>query len=266
MNYKSSTFYTFLFLCVISIIGTNISVPKLANAQDNTVDPKADQLLRKMSDYLSSIEQFTFQGAVTIDAVLFSGQKIQNNGMIDASIKRPDRFYITRKGDLIDQAFYYDGNNLTLFGKKVNFYASIDALPTIEKTIDKAIEDVGLIAPGADIIYRNSYDILMEDVVSGFYAGLSIIQGVECHHLAFRNREVDWQIWIENDDTPLPCKYLITSKWTRGEPQFSVVFFDWNTAAKLKNELFVFTPPKDVEKIEFIPSEAIGVTPVSPKK
>ncbi len=40
-----------------------------------------------MSDYLSSIEQFTFQGAVTIDAVLFSGQKIQNNGMIDASDK-----------------------------------------------------------------------------------------------------------------------------------------------------------------------------------
>ena len=255
--------YSLLFLCIIE---TCMLTTKLAYGQDDAVDPEARQILREMSDYLSAIEQFTFQGAVTIDTVLFSGQKIQNNGTIDASIKRPDRFYIARKSDLIDQAFYYDGKILTLFGKKVNFYASVDALPTIEKTIDKAIEEVGLIAPGADIIYHNSYDILMENVLSGFYVGVSIIQGVECHHLAFRNRDVDWQIWIENDDTPLPCKYLITSKWTRSEPQFSVVFFDWDIAAKLKNEQFIFTPPEDSEKIEFISIEVNGVTPASTKE
>ncbi len=250
MAIKYSTLCSYLILC---ILGTSMFTPKLANAQDNAVEPEAQQILRKMSDYLSSLKQFTFQGDITTDVILFSGQKLQNSGSIDISIRRPNRFYLTRKGNYVDQAFYYDSKTLTLLGKKVNFYASIDALPTIEETLDKAIEEVGLIAPGADIIYQNTYGVLMEDVESGFYAGLSTIQDVECHHLAFRKSEVDWQIWIENDDTPLPCKYLITSKWTRGEPQFSVVFFNWNTAAKLKDELFVFTPPEGAEKIEFIP-------------
>lgn len=263
MTTKTSTIFLLLILCVI---GASILAPKFAIAQDNTVEPEADQLLRKMSDYLSSLVQFTFQGAVTIDAVLFSGQKIQNNGVIDASIKRPDRFYIERKGDVIDQAFYYDGKELTLFGKNINFYASIGALPTIEETLSMAIEEVDLIAPAADIIYQNSYEILMEDVVSGFYAGLSTIQGVECHHLAFRNSEVDWQIWIENDDTPLPCKYLITNKWTHGEPQFSITFSNWNSTVKLNNELFVFKPPEDAEKIEFIPVDADIAAPLSTKE
>lgn len=258
MAIKYSTLCSFL---VLSIIGTSMLTPKLANAQDNAVEPEAQQILRKMSDYLSSLKEFTFQGDITNDAILFSGQKLQNSGTIDVSIRRPNRFYLTRKGNIVDQAFYYDGKTLTLFGKKVNFYASIAALPTIEETLNRAHEEVGLIAPGADIIYQNTYDVLMEDVESGFYSGLSTIQGVECHHLAFRNREVDWQIWIENDDTPLPCKYLITSKWTRGEPQFSVVYFNWNTAAKLKDELFVFTPPEGAEKIDFIPIAVDVATP-----
>ncbi len=250
--------YSLLFLCIIE---TCMLTTKLAYGQDVAVEPEAQQILREMSDYLSSLEQFTFQGDITTDVILYSGQKLQNSGTIDISISRPDRFYLTRKGNIVDQAFYYDGKTLTLHGKKVNYYASIAALPTIEETLDKAIEEVGLIAPGADIIYQNTYDVLMENAVSGFYAGLSTIQGVECHHLAFRNSEVDWQIWIENDDTPLPCKYLITSKWTRGGPQFSVVFFNWNTAAKLKDELFVFTPPEGAEKIEFIPVAADAVVP-----
>jgi len=263
MSFKYSPIYLLLFLCSF---GANISTMTTAYGQDNIVEPEAEQILSKMSDYLSSLKEFTFQGDITNDSILFSGQKLQNSGTIEVSIRRPNRFYLTRKGNIVDQAFYYDGEALTLFGKKVNFYASIAALPTIEKTLDKAIEEVGLIAPGADIIYQNSYEILMEDVVSGFYAGLSTIQGVECHHLAFRNSEVDWQIWIENDDTPLPCKYLITNKWTRGEPQFSITFFNWNTTATLKKELFVFTPPEDAEKIEFIPVDADIAAPLSTKK
>jgi hypothetical protein len=36
--------------------------------------------------------------------------------------------------------------------------------------------------------------------------------GVECDHLAFRNADTDWQIWIESGAKPIPRKYVITSK------------------------------------------------------
>jgi hypothetical protein len=40
-------------------------------------------------------------------------------------------------------------------------------------------------------------------VQSGTYVGLHNVGKVKCHHLAFRQRMLDWQIWIEAGDQPL---------------------------------------------------------------
>ena len=104
---------------------------------------------------------------------------------------------------MFDQQIFYDGSRITLYGKKVNYYASSEAPDTIEAALDFAQESYGGVAPAADLIYKNSYDILIKDVHSGGYIGLRSVSGVECHHLAFRAEETDWQIWIENSQTPL---------------------------------------------------------------
>lgn len=232
-----------------------LSMPgMIANAQQAApVDADPAQVLRQMSDYLGSLLQFTFRADNSTDIVLPSGQQLQIGAAVEISVRRPDRFHVARKGDNVDQVFFYDGKTLTLFGKKRNVYATLDARSTLEKTLNMAMEKVGLVAPVADLIYQNTYDILMEDVDSGLYVGLSMVDDVECHHLAFRGGAVDWQIWIENDDTPLPRKYVITSKWISGAPQFSARLSAWNVAAELKDERFRFTPPTGAEKIEFLP-------------
>ena len=46
----------------------------------------------------------------------------------------------------------------------------------------------------------------MEEVLTGEYVGVTELSGVRCHHLAFRSGDVDWQIWIEDGDKPLPRK------------------------------------------------------------
>jgi hypothetical protein len=48
--------------------------------------------------------------------------------------------------------------------------------------------------------------------------GSGVIHGVECDHLAFRTKEVDWQIWIGQGARPYPCRYVITSKKVTGWP------------------------------------------------
>jgi len=46
-------------------------------AQDaSTIEPEAAQILKQMSDYLGSLEQFRFRAANTIDTVARSGQQI----------------------------------------------------------------------------------------------------------------------------------------------------------------------------------------------
>ena len=86
----------------------------------------------------------------------------------------------------------------------------------------------------------------------GFVVGPSVVGSVKCTHLAFRGAEVDWQIWIEDGDKPLPRKFILTSKKVTGEPQFTVLIRNWDVAAKLTNQEFSFTPPKGAKKIEFL--------------
>ena len=107
-------------------------------------------------------------------------------------------------------------------------------------------------APAGDLIYSNAYEALTEDVVSGSYVSLSIVDGIRCHHLAFRGNEVDWQIWIDDGDKPLPRKFIITSKWMTGAPQYTVLVKSWNLSPELTDDYFTFAPPKGAEKIDFI--------------
>ena len=76
-----------------------------------------------------------------------------------------------------------------------------------------------------------------------------------CHHLAFRQKEIDWQIWIEDSPTPLPRKFLITDKQAKGL-QFTAWLSQWNTAPQLEDGLFVFVVPAKAEKVDLRPVAA----------
>ena len=244
---------TLVSLAICMIFG--LANPTHGAEESSAIEPEASQVLRQMSDYLGSLEQFTFRADNTVDMVMPSGQQLQLGARVDIAIRRPNRFRVNRKGDIVDQEIYFDGQTLTLYGKSVNYYATMKASETIDidTGLDFAREEVGVIAPASDLFYRNAYSGLMEDVESGMVVGTSTVGGVEVHHLAFRGSEVDWQIWIDKGDKPLPRKYLITSKWIAGAPQFTAVFSDWNTTAKLDDAWFQFTPPPEAEEIGFIP-------------
>lgn len=243
-------------LCFIMVAAFALAMvtglPTYSHGQSAKIDPKTDQLLRKMSNYLGGLQQFSVQTENTLEVVLRSGEKIQFDNPAEALIQRPNKLRANRKGDIVDQEFYYDGRTLTLYHKDRNYYATVEAPPTIDETIDFARESLDVYAPGGDLIYKNAYDILTEDVISGFYVGTSVVGGVKCHHLAFRGNEVDWQIWIEEGDKPLPKKFIVTSKWMTGAPQFTVVVKSWNLSPKLTEDMFTFVPPKDAQKIDFI--------------
>jgi len=224
-------------------------------ANPPAIEVKADELLRQMSEYLNTLGQFSLHTENSVDTLLATGQKVQLGRAVDVFVRRPDRFRANIKGDIFDQELYYDGKSITLFGKKVNYYATIEAPTTIGAAMDYAEESFGLVAPLADLMYKNSYDILIEDVQAGFYVGSSTVLGVECHHLAFRAEETDWQVWIEAGERPLPKKFVITSKWVAGAPQFTGLLTKWDVSAQLNDSLFTFVAPEGAHQIEFLPAE-----------
>ena len=84
-------------------------------------------------------------------------------------------------------------------------------------------------APGADLLLTNVFNVMMADVVEAAVIGKGVIDGVECDHLAFRNVETDWQIWIEAGAKPIPRKYVITSKGIGEAPQYTLRIKEWKT-------------------------------------
>jgi hypothetical protein len=205
-----------------------------------------------MSDYLAGLKQFRVQTENSLEVILTSGQKILYDSPAECLIQRPNKLRAERKGDIVNQEFYYDGKTLTLYNPDQKYYATVEAPPTIEETLDFARVSLDVYAPGGDLLYKNAYEVLTEDVVSGFYVGESVIGGIKCHHLAFRGNEVDWQIWIEDGDKPLPKKFIITTKWMTGAPQFTASIKAWDLSPKFSEDTFTFVPSKDAQRIDFV--------------
>jgi hypothetical protein len=77
-----------------------------------------------------------------------------------------------------------------------------------------------------------------------------VIGGVECDHLAFRSKTVDWQIWIAQGERPYPCRYVITSKQIAGGPQYSIQFSNWKTGDEVAPDDFTFNNTTNAQKID----------------
>jgi hypothetical protein len=80
--------------------------------------------------------------------------------------------------------------------------------------------------------------------------GSGVIGGTECDHLAFRTKELDWQIWIAHGDRPYPCRYVITTKEIDQAPQFSIQIRSWSAGDDVASIDFSFKAPADAEKLD----------------
>ena len=223
-----------------------------AEPQTAGIDPQADKILRRMSDYLAGRQQFSLKAESTVEVVLTSGQKIQFDSPATLTVLRPNKLHAHRRGDIANQEFFYDGKTLTLYNPKENLYATTAAPATLDETFDFAREKLDVIAPGTDLLYKNAADKMLKASSSGFVVGPSVVAGMKSTHLAFRAADVDWQVWIQDGDKPLPLKFILTSKQVKGEPEFTVILRSWDLAPKINDKEFVFTPPKGAKKIEFL--------------
>jgi len=228
------------------------ALPQAALSQSTGIAPEAQKLLKASTDFLARQQRFSVDTESSIEVVLASGQKIQFDHTARATVERPNKLRAERTGDLVDQVFYYDGKSLTLHNPDGNYYATIAAPGTLEEMLDFAREKLDVVAPAGDLLYKNAYDILMQDVTSGFVVGKGVVDGVRCDHLAFRAPHVDWQIWIEEGKRPLVRKLVITTRDKLNAPQFTVVMKNWNLKPKFSAGTFSFKPPRNLQKVEFV--------------
>jgi hypothetical protein len=214
------------------------------------IDPETDKILKSMSSYLGGTKVFSMNADIDFEIVADNGQKIQYNSFATVVVERPAKFRIRRKGMFADMEFIFNGKTLTLHGKNLNVYAQKEVSGTIDDAIRAYELEGGIPTPGADLLFADPHAILSSGVESSAYNGIAYVNGVECHHLTFREDKFDWQLWVQAGDEPLPMKYVITSKWYTGAPQYEISFRDWNRKPLIKGDQFTFNVPKGAIRLD----------------
>lgn len=227
--------------------------PERRTTEGREVDPQAAAVVRRMSEHLGSLRAFRVTADSATDVVLDSGEKIQVLASSDVALQRPNKLRSERRGPLTNVTFIYDGDRISLYGRRNNLYAQMDAPNDLDAALDFARERLELEAPGADLLYANAYEGLMEGVRSGTHLGPAEVDGVVCDHVAFRGEDVDWQLWVERGERPLPRRYVIVTKDQPGSPAFVVQMSDWQVGpSAVAASDFVFTPPPGAVEIDFL--------------
>jgi hypothetical protein len=240
----------------LGVLALSVIMAPQVRAQIAAVDPAATQTLKRMTDYLGSLKQFSVHTQNTLEDMLGSGQRIDVDISASVIISRPNKLRAERKGELLDQVFYYNGKTLTLYNPSGEVFATEPAPASIEEMLDYTRDSLGLIVPAADLIYRNAYPLLMQGVTSAIVVGKTVIDGMVCDHLAFSRPDVDFQVWVAEGAQPLPCKYVVTDTSTPALISISTVMSDWNVAPAAADASFSFVPPAEAVAITFMPLDA----------
>jgi hypothetical protein len=232
----------------------------------SAVDPQADEIFRKSGELLAASKRFTYDAHAVSEQILDSGQKVQFARNLKLAVRRPDGVAATVVGDREDLAFIYDGKNVTLHNRGSNAYGSTPAARTIDETFDMLAEKFGMTLPMSDLLFSNPYTALIGRVRSGRYLGTGYVFETKCHHLAFRQEVVDWELWIEDGPKPLPRKLVITYKEMPGHPQYTAYLSNWNLSADVPDSRFTFAPPQGAKKVDFTePVETDGAPKSAPR-
>src|SRR5437762_140440 len=231
------------FLVVVATAGiTNISAAR-ADATD------AKNLLKAMSDYLAAQKAISFDYDVNLELVSTQQQKIALASSGSLILNRPDKVHLTRTGGFANAEMVFDGKTLTLLGKNTNLYTQVEAPGTIDQLVDVLRDKYHRPVPAADLLMSDPYKELMPLVTDVKDLGSGVIHGIECDHLAFRTKEVDWQIWIAQGARPYPCRYLITSKKVTGWPQYTLDITAWKAGAEVASDGFKMEIPPGAKKL-----------------
>lgn len=218
------------------------------------IEPQAERILREMGDYLKARERFAFRVNSTYE-IIPQAQKLEFSVTAEVAVDKPDKFWIDADGDILQKRFWYDGKTLTLLNVENNQYASADVSGNLDKMFEYANTELGIVLPVADFAAQDPYAALSKDIRAGYYIGLHEVEGIKCHHLAFSQPNVDWQIWVEAGEKPLPKKLVIVYKGIPGVPEYRAIYSRWDFAPKFKEGLFTFMPPEKAVKIAFTPAK-----------
>src|SRR5277367_4061432 len=248
--------YVFVALVALMTVGARIPTQPAsarivapAQSEANTdIDPDATAALTRMGTYLRSLKAFQIESTSTRDDVMEDGQLVTLDNKVSFLVRFPDRLRVEVTSAQQHRLYLYNGKDFTVFAERVNYYATVPAPATVGKLATELDEKYGLEIPLEDLFFWGTPQSKEKDITGAADIGPSEIGDVTCEHYTFRQKGLDWQVWIQLGDYPLPRKLVLTTVTDESRPQYTSIL-TWNLAPSYNEAAFEFDPPPDAHKI-----------------
>ncbi len=242
------------FAALVLALGLAAPAGAVEGDRKGATDPRAMQVVERMSTYLARQQAFSVTIDIAYDVVQEWGQKLEFGETRAVAIRRPDRVRV----DVTDRdgsqgGMLFDGKVIAVFDAEEKVYATAERPGTLDAAIAHFVDDLGMRLPLTGILRPDLAKVVAGWAHAARWVEESTIAGVPCDHVALSGPWEDVQLWVERGERPLLRRVVITYTRAEAKPQFQAQLRDWNLSPDLPDARFSFTPEPGATKIEFAP-------------
>lgn len=240
-----------LSLCAIAA-GVLLGVTAATGCSREPTTPEArrergDELVKRMSEHLGRAPGFRVE-ATDVRNRTRGGQQVTVRTTRLLTLRRPDRLAMAVTGDT-DLKVWYDGQKLTLVSEREKVWARVNAEPSIDATLDRMAERLGMSLPAADFLYSSPVEGLIGPDSTGGYVGRESVGGVSCVKVAYKDAAAEWELWLPESGDPLPKRFRFTDLTMTPHRAADIVFDKWALGVDSPDAMFVPSVPEGFERI-----------------
>jgi hypothetical protein len=231
-----------------SDLAPEVAAAREANRMALTKDA-LDQLAAS-ADFLAEVPSYRFEADLSFDVLQNNGQMLEFGDTRTATVRQPDRLRVDvnrRGGERV--AIYFDGKHLSVDLHDHEAYVRVEKPGTTDAVLDYMSTELAMPTPLQQFLSSNFAADSLDRIETGYFVDVEQLDDRWCEHFAYRTPDVDFELWIEEGDRPLPCRVVISYKREPGDPQFIAQFRHWDLSAKTPDSLFVFTPSETAEHL-----------------
>jgi hypothetical protein len=181
-----------------------------------------------MAGVLAAADYLSYSGDDWTDYMGDDGHAIQEVGTFSVALARPDRLRIDGAVAGNDVTMVYDKGKVTFYERNRKLVTRTTTELGLDAYLDDLVTEYAIGIPGMDFIYTDPEESLMQWVDEGRYIGLVTLNGQACDHLAFRQEQVDWELWVEAGAQPVPRRLLIDETSSQEQFGYMATYQDWS--------------------------------------
>jgi hypothetical protein len=246
-----------LLFAVAAIVGTPAAADD-GGAQEKVdlIEKKAVDVFKRMSKHLKKTKTMSFTSHGLIEVAGVSGIKELRGRTATVVIQRPDRFYARAlDDDGIESEVWFDGKSFTLLystpaGARYATLAAPKGAGTIDGIQDHMSEKYDFVLQIGDLFYSDVWGMSKDSLLSARYLGAKLVRGRYCHHVSLEFTGADTQVWVEDGDDPVPCRWAFTLEDEPSKPLFVTEFDSWVGNPGVDAARFRFAAPAGATKLE----------------